>query len=341
MYQWIEEGKEPVDVISVTSIRKLCGEPLQLVQWQISNVLNVVLGTTKRVKIGPRGGRTETYVRDGEFPGIFLTKLLATEGTQAGLDALRKWLRETADKPRDTAAVRGTMVHEAIEIGATVDMIDRRYVELAVGRLSPRDQKKMAAGVTEEDVEFIRSCVAQYWDMRAKVPFVLLAREPQVWNLSQGYAGSADALIWFLPEAHRALPELQKMADRGEITQAFIEEVGGHVTLGDWKTSKGVYTDQVVQVHGYLMAEFVGADGTRDERLTEIIRAANEAAIIHIRPNKWAVHFVDFERPVALAFLGSVAFARFLAMYPQPFELFKKDLSGSAPDTLTEDPEDA
>lgn len=324
---------EPTDVLSVTSIRKLCGESYQLVAWQIGNVVNVATGMTKRTVIGPRGGRKDVYVQDGPFPGPFVRQMIAGEGRQASLDSIRKWLRDTADAPRDTAAVRGTIVHEAIELNARVDNIDEAYIESAIGRLSSRDRKKMETkgGVTAEDVDFVGLCVGQYWDMRVKVPFVILAKEPQVWNLEAGYAGSADVLIWFLPEGTSAndLRVYQTLADQGAVTQAVVEKVGGHVTLGDWKTSKGVYTDQVVQVHAYLAAKFIGHDGVIDQRLTDILVASNTAAIIHIRPEGWAIHFIDFEAAPLRAFLGSCAFARFVAMYPDPQPLFTHDLKGS------------
>lgn len=351
-YSWKDpETGEETRVLSVTSIKKLCGENYRLVAWQISNVLNVTLGVTKRTVIGPRGGKKDIYVRDGEFPGAFARQLLATEGKQGGLDALRKWARSAAEEPRDTAAVRGTLVHETIELNVKTDRIDFPYVESAVERLSARDRKKMATkgGVTQEDVDFVTACSRQYWDMRQNVPFVVLAKEPQVWNLTAGYAGSADVLMWFLGEWIRVADDakgepvyvfaplsgvdtaaLQKAANAGQITQADIARIGGSVTLGDWKTSAGVYTDQVIQVHAYLAAEFVGADGVIDQRLTDILNAADEAAIIHIRPEGWGVHFVHFEKPVLRAFLGSVALARFLATYPEADPLFTHTISGKA-----------
>lgn len=333
LYEWpnAEDPDEPYRLLSVTSIRKLCGENYKLVAWQINNVINAAMGTTARVRIGPRGGRSKVYVRDGDFPGAFLSRMIEGKGTQASLDSTRKWLRETADAPRDIAAVRGTLVHEAIELGASTDMIDRRYVEVAVGRLSPRDQKKMKAGVTDEDVAFIHGGVAQYWDMRAHVPFVLIAREPQVFNLTAGYGGSADALFWFLPDG---APEsdrlaLQKAADDKGLTIHDIEKIGGDITLGDWKTSKGVYTDHVIQAHAYLAAEFIGADGVIDERLTPMLKKANEAAIVHIRPTRWSVDFTEFRMDVLRGFLGSVAYARLLAAHEQPFDLFTRRLKGA------------
>lgn len=347
-YQWDpKDGSEPVNVLSVTSIRSLCGQPFQLVNWQLGNIINAAMGTTKRPAIGARGGILKgkyAYVPDGEQPGEFVRLMIAANGSQAALDKTRAWLSAKAEKPRDTAATRGTIVHEAIELGVKPSQVDLAYVEAAAQRLSKRDRDKVAkhGGITEEDVQFIEDCMRQYWDMREEVPFVIIAQEPQVWNLTAGYAGSADALVWFLGDWVEGLfvplkgmtPDrikaIQKQADAGLVTQSHIAEIGGTVVLGDWKTSADIHTDNVVQVHAYLGTEFVGRDGVKDVRLSEIIRAAAQAAIIHIRPDGWAVYFADFDASVMYAFLGSVAFARFLAAHKYPGELFTHTVRGSA-----------
>lgn len=236
-YRWTDPATgESTDVLSVTSIRRLAGESFILVNWQLSNLIDVAMGTVKRTVIGPRGGVKEVHVKD-EFPGEFARRLAATNGEQAKLDEVRKWLRSSADEPRNIAAARGTITHGAIEKNISDEAIDREYVEDAFGRLSKRDRDSMKAGVTDEDILFVQRCMTQYWDMRDKVPFVIIAREPQVWNLTAGYAGSADAIVWFLPEG--VTPKDVPKANL--ITQEDIERIGGYTAVGDWKTSKGVY----------------------------------------------------------------------------------------------------
>lgn len=323
---------EPADVLSVTSIRKLCGEQYNLVSWQIANVLDVALGTQKRTVIGPKGGVSETRLYEGDFPHEFAARLLEAEGKQGPTDKLRAWARAQADQPRNIAAARGTIVHEAIELGVDLAMIQRPYVELAFSRLSDRDKRKAAEEVTDDDVNFVVNCMRNYEALRRDVPFVILAQEPQVWNLKAGYAGSTDVLIWFLPpEADAAaVREWQVLADRRQVTQDMIAEVGGYTVLGDWKTSPDVYTDQIVQITAYLAAEFIGTGGVVDARLTDILTEMKRGAIIQIRPDKWAIHNIDYGIEVVAAFLGSCMFARFLAKYPKPHTLFTDELTGSA-----------
>jgi hypothetical protein len=334
--EWLWNNKLPVDaqvVMSVTSIRKALGEGFNLVNWKVANVADAATGMQKREVIGPRGGVSTKRVKV-EFPPPFITMMLETEGDQKKLEKVRVWLRDAADEPRNIAAVRGTLVHEAIERGATLEEIDLDYMHAAVLRLDDKDQKKIKH-VETQDLLFVQSCVKQYWDMRRKRPFVILAREPQVWNLTAGYSGSTDALLWTPPVGQsfanpRQLEAWQELADAGLLTQELIAKIGGPVVLGDWKTGKGIYIDQVIQCTAYLTAEFVGADGVIDLRLTEIIRAARKAALVHIRPNGWAIHRFDFRQDVLYAFLGSVAYARFIMTHPDPWAIFTDTERGEA-----------
>ncbi len=324
-YRWTDAATgEETDVLSVTSIRKLCGEPFNLVQWQLANIADAALGTMKRRVIGPRGGVKDVR-QVWQYPSEFVIKYDETEGQQSKVDDLRRWLREQADEPRNIAAIRGTIVHEAIEKNVRWDMIERPYVEAAFANLSARDQKKAKKGIQDEDVDFVANAVRQYWDMRETVPFVIIARELQVFNLTAGYAGSFDALVWLLPEG---IDRTNLPAAR-DITHELISRLGGKLVLVDWKTSNDIHTDQVVQAHAYLSAEFVGSDGIKDQRLTDLLHAATTGALVHIRPDRWGFHMFEWQPEVVRAFLGSVAFARFLAKYPNPQELFNAEYSGS------------
>ena len=279
----------------------------------------------KRTVIGPRGGVSEKRTLF-EFPCEFATKYDATLGKQAAIDELRKWLRESADDPRNIAARRGTIIHAAIEKNVEWDRIERAYVESAFADLSPRDRARAKKGVQDEDVVFIRQAMHQYWAMRSAVPFVILAREPQVFNLTAGYAGSADAFVWFLPEGY----DPKKRPPVKETTLADVKKIGGQLALLDWKTAKDLHTDNLVQATAYMSAEFVGLAGVVDQRLTELLEATMQGGLVHIRPDKWGVHLFNYEAEIVQAFLGSVAFARFLAKHPHPDDLYTQEFTGVA-----------
>lgn len=334
-YRWTDAVTgEETDVLSVTSIRKLCGEPYNLVAWQLANLADAALGTMKRTIIGPRGGVKEKRIIE-EYPSEFVRRYLDADAQQGEIDSLRKWLREQADEPRNIAAIRGTITHEAIEKNVQWDRIERPYVEAAFQNLSHRDKQRAKKGVQDEDVYFVRNAMRQYEDMRLTVPFIILAREVQVFNLTAGYAGSFDALIWLQGEfdADGNFVPLDKPypGKANDVTLDTIKQWGGMLILADWKTSADVHTDQVVQTIAYLSAEFVGSDGVIDRRLTDLLLRADLGALVHIRPNGWGFHLFDWTTEITRAFLGSVAFARFLAKYPKPQAVFKYEVTGEAP----------
>lgn len=333
-----EDGSEPVDLLSVTSIRNLCGESYQLVSWKLANMADAALGTQKRTVIGPRGGVKEVrqvWEYPSEFARMYDSAVTPEGGaSQEGIDGLRKWLRERSDEPRNVAAARGTMVHEAIEKNVPWDRIERPYVESAFAQLSQRDRQRVKRAVSDDDVSFVRNAVRQYWAMRTTVPMTILAREVQVVNLTAGYAGTFDALVWlhgtvsdglFFPGAVPAIATPPTWVD--------VQKHGGTVAMLDWKTGTGIHTDNVVQAHAYLAAEFALVNGRRDERITELLTRSRTGGLAHIRPNSWRLHLFPYEDSVVLAFLGSVMYARFLAKYPDPESIFSVSLKGESTET--------
>jgi hypothetical protein len=343
-YRFTDRAGKQTDLLSVTSIRNLCGVGYQLVRWQLANLADAALGTMKRTVVGPRGGISEkrqVWEAPSEFARMYAEAIDEEEGQQARVDALRRWLTDQSEEPRNIAAVRGTLVHEAIERNVAWDRIERPYVESAFAGLTNRDRKKVKRAVNDEDVDFIRHSVRQYWAMRESTPMVLLAREVRVVNLEVGYAGTFDALAWllgnfvdgeFIPlsPAKQALARSLK-AER--VTVADVARVGGILVLLDWKTAKGIHTDYVTQTHAYLAAEFAFVGGSRDERVTALLNAALFGGLVHIRPNMWALHLFEYEDEAVRAFLGSVAFARFLAKHPEPDAIFKHTFRGVSEET--------
>lgn len=324
VYTWAPaDGSPSTEVLSVTSIRKLNGLPMGLVNWQLNNIVNVATGTRQVVRVGPRGGVKKAYVADGDAPGEFGRRLVAAEGAEGALKLLRKYLREQADAPRDVAAVKGTIVHGLIERGVPFTRLTDDYVTYLFESQWERERSKVKSELTEDDMRFVQHSLRQYEDFRAHERFVILAQEPQIWNLTHGYSGSADVLVAILPEGAE-LPD--------EPTADDVLKAGGRVAVWDWKTAEDVVTDYVVQVTAYLSGEFIGADGVVDQRLTDLLAIADTGGIVTIRPDKWGLSefspFVDGR--IVRAFLGSLAFARFVAEYPEPSKLFTRTITGKA-----------
>lgn len=344
MYEWpggtsdlhVKYGAtEPANVISVTAARSVVGIPYQLQAWQINNVVNLATGQRRAEwrdhSKSERGRAVKGYKKDGPFPGEFVTRMTATEGDEAKVREVREWLKITADEPRDIAAVRGSVVHRLIEIRASLSSLSEELIRWYIDQQWIEEKRKVLPAVTDEDIDFVGNAIANYWDMRAAKPFVILAQEPQVWNLTVGFAGSADVLLWFLPasEAHR-LHHWQDQANRKAVTVEVIAEVGGYTALGDWKTSPDVYTGHVVQGTAYLAAEFVGHGNQIDDRLSRLLRATMRGLIIKVRPDVWEIDTFDYREDVSYAFFGEIALARFLLTHEKPNALFNETFSGTA-----------
>ncbi len=234
-YNW--QGEE---YPSVTTLRRLLGQPHGLVQWQISKVVErAVTRTDELVAILNRPAKPRERVRD---------KNVVKEAGQ--------WLRKASTDERDSAADRGTRAHEAIE-----------------------------NGVRWQDADpDIRGYLAQYANFMSDTGAKVLTQERQVWNLTDGYAGTLDAII----------------------------QIGHRLYMTDYKTSKGVHIDYALQLIGYSMGEFIGEDDVVDEEATDLLLACDGMAILHLEPDGW--EFVEVKPTSTLfkAFKQSVGLAKFL-----------------------------
>lgn len=329
------EATEPANVISVTAARSVVGIPWQLQLWQRNNIVNLACGQRRGewrdYSKSTKGRKVKGYRKDGPFPGEFATRLMATGGDEDKLREVREWLSASADEPRDVAAVRGTVVHKLIEARAKLQSLSEDLIRWYLDQQWIEEKRKVFPAVTDEDIDFVGNSMANYWDMRAHVPFVILAQEVQCWNLKVGYAGSADVLIWFLPEDQAERVEFwQDRANRKLVTLEVIQEVGGYTALGDWKTSPDVYTGHVVQGTAYLAAKFIGRGDQIDDRLSRILQATMRGLIIKIRPEGWEIDTFDYREDVSYAFFGEIALARFLLTHEHPTALFDNTIQGNA-----------
>ena len=267
-YRWPNPDGTDRELMSVTSIRKLVGEPFGLVAWQIGKVLDRALSEEYRRRWNGTLSSSEAMDDDGqEFMESSPDPMLVAE--------LRKWLRAASTEERDVAAGKGLDIHGALELGLTPEQCN------------------------EETRPYIR----QVYHFLADTGWKIAAQEQQCWNLSVGYAGTLDVIF---------------------------ETQDGRYVLGDWKSSKNVYTDHVVQLHAYLGGEFIGTGGVVDERLTAILASIQTAGILHLRPDGWSWYDVPYDEDVLRAFFGSVKFAQLLAANPKPDALFSGKRSGRA-----------
>lgn len=285
-YRW--QGRE---LLSVTSIRKLVGEPYGLVNWQIGKVLDRALSVEyrQRIMVDRRMDEIQkvldSYYDDSVLGALEAIKEIASRPVEElvistdDLLRLRKWLRDATTEERDAAATKGIDIHGALELG-----------------LEP----EQANETTRPYLRQVRHFLDDYG-------YRIVTQEFQIFNLTVGYAGTADVLF---------------------------ETPDGRYVLGDWKTSKSVYTEHVTQLHAYLAGEFVGLHDKIDEDLTAKLHAIDHSGILHLTANGWHWHAVPFSEISLRAFFGAVAFAQLLAAHGRPDALFDEAQSrkGAAPE---------
>lgn len=189
-----------------------------------------------------------------------IVRRVAQPDGPAQIKVIRTELRGAATAERDAAAALGTAVHDAAASGKALTDVGPD--------IAPR--------------------LRQYQDWLAVSGAEVLASEFQCFNLTAGYAGTADLLV--------------RLRD-------------GSIWLVDLKTGKGTYAEFELQVVAYLMAEFVGADDVVDERLTNLLAQASGTAILHLADDHWefrALESGEGRQKAATAFYGLLYFAKWM-----------------------------
>lgn len=179
-------------------------------------------------------------------------------GTPGVAALIRHELRAAATAERDKAADLGSAVHAAAAAGLSITDVGPD--------IAPR-LRQYQAWLTESRAE-------------------ILGSEFQLWNLTVGYAGSADLLCRF--------PD-------------------GSIWIVDLKTGKGTYAEHLLQLEPYLMAEFVGADDVVDETLTALVRQARGIALLHLSADSWEFRSLEATSEAWAAFRGLLAFGSWMA----------------------------
>jgi hypothetical protein len=146
-----------------------------------------------------------------------------------------------------------------------------------------------------------RPFLAQVYGWLADSGVNIIATEKQVWNLSIGYAGTFDYLVEF---------------------------PNGDIGVIDLKTGRGTYTDHVLQLISYALAEFIGNDGVIDPVLTKALHAANTMALLHVSETGWHYQRIPATTEAFTAFRGLVAFATWSAANPEVGPLADEDITG-------------
>ncbi|MBX3031894.1 MAG: hypothetical protein KF809_17240 [Chloroflexi bacterium] len=255
-YDW--QGRK---LLSVTSVRRSVGLPHGLHQWTLSQVID------------------RAVTRHPELTAMLQRERRPRERVleKNRIEEARKWLRKGATEERDRAAALGTAVHELAARGTLPDEVPDTVPVQQSG------QEAIVPGA------LIRPRLVQYHDFVTRSGLQVIAAEPQVWNLTVGYAGSADILGRF--------PD-------------------GRIWLLDLKTGDDTYNDYALQLTAYLHAEFVGQDGRVDDGLTAFLHAAAGMAVVHLNEDCWELHVIRDDQETWDAFRHLVSVARWMQAHP-------------------------
>lgn len=216
----------------------------------------------------PRGSRTGTdgrrlyEFRGRSYPSV--TTLLRGRGQQPGLvqwmlgRVIARVIDEGDELDRlraDPKALRKWLRDAVEDAGAEAREFGNRFHEAADRGLKPSDFA---------DDPDLRRTIAHFYDFLDD-GFTVIAKEFTVVNETLGYAGTADALV------------------RDEST--------GDLLVLDWKTSRTLQADYVLQVVAYLGGEVVvGAEpDSVDDRLTSLLARCAGGGIVRFRPEGWTL----------------------------------------------------
>ena len=134
--------------------------------------------------------------------------------------------------------------------------------------------------------------LVQYKRWLAESGVEIMLAERQIWNLTQGYAGTFDLIGRF------------KKSNR--------------IFCVDIKTGKGTYPEHALQLEAYARGEFVGNDDVVDDAATKILRQVEGRAILHLRPEGWSFKIIrpTLHGAIWMAFNDLLGFAMWVYANP-------------------------
>jgi hypothetical protein len=192
---------------------------------------------------------------------------------------IRAELLQAVYDRRDRAATLGTAVHAGIASG----------------------------GMTEGLSLDVQSRVRHYNDWLRVSDAEVLASEFQVWNLTHGYAGTADLLV--------------RLRD-------------GSQWVLDIKTGRSIKPNHALQLAAYAMAEFVGADGEVDDRLTGLLSETRSLAVMHLTEGGWEFRSIPYTDDLRDAFLGLLQYVSWNGVAAEQALRVGARRSGAAPPAI-------
>ena len=151
-------------------------------------------------------------------------------------------IRNASNRTRDKAGTAGSKAHDLIE----------HYI-LTIAEGSSWDWTVALGGA----IEPVKQIIARFQDFEREWEPEWEATELTVFNATAGYAGSLDFI-------------------------AHIPLLGEGLTLGDFKTGRGVFPETALQMAAYRHAEFVE---TKGHKASVPMPKTERSIVVHLRPD--------------------------------------------------------
>jgi len=298
-YLW---GDPPEGYWSVTTVID-GGVPKYLVPWAAKTVADLVIADLETMRPHSRASTLRRrWMRSGrEWVAALqaagkLTSIKKAERLDE-LELVARWLKGQPERIRDTAAELGSDVHSEADTlvrGLALASGDA----YAHGLPMPEWPERLRGHMTAFG-RFLADCRPTY-----------LATEATVFNRTQAYAGTLDAII-DLP-GRMVLAALLAAGTAGDDIPGWLHDaaaVDGLVTIVvDYKSGRAVYPTVALQLAAYARSEFVGLpDGVTQLPLPRV----DLGAVLHLTPTGYALRLVQIDEPVYRAFLHAREVYRF------------------------------
>jgi hypothetical protein len=215
--------------------------------------------------------RGRAYIEERQAKGELTSIKLAKLSRQ---DLALRWLKGAADRHRDEAAERGTLVHDEAE-----RMVLAHAREASRLQLVHEDVQPWPAELAGYQLSFTRWLDALHPEF--------LAAEATVFNRAQAYGGTLDAIVRvragdlvFLIRANGGNPAATQWSAPVWSWLTGLDPTTPLNVIVDYKSGKAVYPEVALQLSAYARAEFVG----HPDRVTELPMATVDlGAVLHLR----------------------------------------------------------
>lgn len=290
-YLW---GDPPEGYWSVTTVID-GGVPKYLVPWAAKVIADMIVADLGELRPHSRAStlRRRWMLRGREWvAGLQAAGKLTSIKKAERLDELElvtRWLKGQPERIRDAAAELGSDVHgeaDTLVRGLALESGDA----YAQGLPFPEWPERLRG--------HMQSLQAFLTDVRP----LYLATEATVFNRTQAYAGTLDAIVEI--PARAVLAAMLRAGDHADEIPGWIHDLAALdlavTVVVDYKSGRAVYPTVGLQLAAYARSEFIGLpDGRTQLPLPQV----DVGAVLHLTPTGYALRLVRIDDEVFRAFL--------------------------------------